>query len=101
MTSYDTPIYEAAESGVAHGGGIVEGRWGAPALKDLAPQLKTPWLGCYGDEDKGIPIEQVELLREAVVQAPVDAEIVRYPGAGHGFHCDARAAYHEPSARDA
>jgi carboxymethylenebutenolidase len=84
-----------------YGGGIAEGRFGAPALKDLAPNVKTPWLGLYGAEDKGIPVEQVELLREAVAKAPVDNEIVIYPGAGHGFHCDARASYHEPSARDA
>jgi carboxymethylenebutenolidase len=84
-----------------YGGGIVEGRFGAPALKDLGPKLKTPWLGLYGDQDHGIPPEQVEQLREAVSQAPVDTEIVRYADAGHGFHCDAREAYHEPSARDA
>jgi carboxymethylenebutenolidase len=84
-----------------YGGGIVEGRFGAPALADLAPSLRTPWLGLYGDQDKGIPPEQVEQLRAAVAQAPVDTEIVRYPDAGHGFHCDARSAYHEPSARDA
>jgi carboxymethylenebutenolidase len=84
-----------------YGGGIVEGRFGAPALADLAPSLKTPWLGLYGDQDKGIPPEQVEQLRAAVAQAPVDTEIVRYPDAGHGFHCDARSAYHELSARDA
>jgi carboxymethylenebutenolidase len=84
-----------------YGGGVVEGRFGAPALKDLAPQLQTPWLGLYGDQDQGIPVEQVEQLREAVANAPVDTEIVRYPDAGHGFHCDARSAYHEPSARDA
>jgi carboxymethylenebutenolidase len=84
-----------------YGGGIAEGRFGSPSLLDLAPQLKAPWLGCYGDQDKGIPVEQVEQLREAVAGAPVDTEIIRYPDAGHGFHCDARASYHEPSARDA
>jgi carboxymethylenebutenolidase len=84
-----------------YGGGIAEGRFGDPALKDIASQLKTPWLGCYGDQDKSIPVEQVEQLRAAVARAPVDTEIVRYPDAGHGFHCDARSAYHEPSARDA
>jgi carboxymethylenebutenolidase len=97
---------EAAERSLGaavtfYGGGIVEGRFGAPALLELAPKLKTPWLGCYGDQDKGIPVEQVEQLREAVGRAAVHTEIVRYPDAGHGFHCDARAAYHEASARDA
>ena len=84
-----------------YGGGIAEGRFGAPALLELAPELKTPWLGCYGDQDKGIGVEQVEQLREAAANAPVDTEIVRYPDAGHGFHCDARSAYHEASAHDA
>jgi carboxymethylenebutenolidase len=84
-----------------YGGGIAEGRFGAPALKDIGDDLKTPWLGLYGAEDKGIPVEQVEMLREAVGSAPVETEIVIYPDAGHGFHCDARPAYHEPSARDA
>jgi carboxymethylenebutenolidase len=84
-----------------YGGGIAEGRFGAPALKDIAPELKTPWLGLYGDQDHGIPVEQVEQLREEVAKAPVDTEIVRYQEAGHGFHCDARSAYHERSARDA
>jgi carboxymethylenebutenolidase len=84
-----------------YGGGIAEGRFGSPSLVELAPQLKTPWLGCYGDQDRGIPVEQVEQLRAAVEGAPVDTEIVRYAQAGHGFHCDARSAYHEASARDA
>ena len=31
---------------------------------------------------------------------PVDTDIVRYPDAEHGFHCDARASYHDESATD-
>ncbi|HWW45443.1 MAG TPA: dienelactone hydrolase family protein, partial [Acidimicrobiia bacterium] len=45
-------------------------------------------------------VEDVERLREALRSAPVDADVVRYPEAAHGFHCDARADYHEASARD-
>ena len=33
--------------------------------------------------------------------AAPDTEIVRYPDANHGFHCDARSSYHEASAKDA
>jgi carboxymethylenebutenolidase len=84
-----------------YGGGITEGRFGEPALRELAPTLQTPWLGLYGDEDSGIPVEQVEELREAAARAPVPTEVVRYAGAGHGFHCDARSSYHAPSAQDA
>lgn len=84
-----------------YGGGLVEGRFGMSPLVELAPGLETPWLGLFGDEDQGIPVDQVEALRTAAAKAPVPTEIVRYAGAGHGFHCDARPdSYHESSARD-
>jgi carboxymethylenebutenolidase len=84
-----------------YGGGIVTpGHFQFPTLIDEAQSLRTPWLGLFGDEDGGIPVEDVERLRAAVAAAPVDTEVVRYPGAGHGFHCDVRSAYHEASARD-
>jgi carboxymethylenebutenolidase len=83
-----------------YGGGITESRFGIPPLLDLAPTLQTPWLGLFGDQDQGIRPDQVEALREGVSEAKVDAEIVRYPEAEHGFNCDARESYHEASAKD-
>jgi carboxymethylenebutenolidase len=84
-----------------YGGGVVEGRFGLPPLVELAPTLATPWVGFYGDEDRGIPSEQVEALREAAAGAAVPTEVHRYPGAGHGFNCDDRGSYHAASAADA
>jgi carboxymethylenebutenolidase len=84
-----------------YGGGVTEGRFGMAPMVDLAPQLQAPWLGVYGDEDQGIPVDQVEALRPAAASAQVDTEIVRYAGAGHGFHCDMRADYHQEAATDA
>jgi carboxymethylenebutenolidase len=84
-----------------YGGGITQGRFGAPPLLQVASQLKTPWLGLYGDRDQTIPLTEVEMLRRAARAAPVPTEIVRYPEADHGFHCDARTSYHEASAKDA
>jgi carboxymethylenebutenolidase len=84
-----------------YGGGILEGRFGYPPLVELAPGLATPWIGFYGDEDQGIPVEQADALRAAAAQAPVPTELHRYPGAGHGFNCDDREAFHRPSAADA
>ncbi len=82
-----------------YGGGVVQGRMGLPPLLELAPKVKVPWLGQYGDNDQSIPVEQVEQLRAALRSAPVPTEIIRYPGAGHAFHCDERPeSYHEPSA---
>jgi carboxymethylenebutenolidase len=72
-----------------------------PALVELAPQLQTPWLGLFGDQDQTIPVDQVEALRTAAASASVPTEIVRYADAEHGFHCDARSSYHEASAKDA
>lgn len=101
----------ALHAGVAHplgaaasfyGGGVVEGRFGLPPLVEAAPRLRTPWLGLYGDEDKGIPVEQVERLREAAADAGVPTAVVRYPEAQHGFHCDDRpAVFDQAAATDA
>ena len=84
-----------------YGGGIAQSRFGLPPLLDLAPTLQTPWLGLFGDLDGSIPINEVEGLREAAAKAAPDTEVVRYPEANHGFHCDARSSYHEESAKDA
>lgn len=84
-----------------YGGGVSQGRFGFPPMLDIAPDFKTPWLGLFGDEDRGIPVDDVEALRVAASKAPVDTEVVRYPGADHGFNCDDRPQYHEAAAKDA
>jgi carboxymethylenebutenolidase len=85
-----------------YGGGIVSpSALGLPPLIGDAATLQTPWLGLFGDLDGGISVEDVEQLRGAVAHAAVDTDVVRYPDAGHGFHCDVRDAYHADSARDA
>jgi carboxymethylenebutenolidase len=81
-----------------YGGGVDQGRFGLPSLIEQAPNLKTPWLGLYGDLDKGIPTEEVERLREAVAGAPVATEIVRYADADHGFNCNDRPSVFNASA---
>jgi carboxymethylenebutenolidase len=84
-----------------YGGGLVTARFPQfPALVDHAPALQTPWLGLFGDLDQSIPVEDVEQLREALSAAAVDAEVVRYADAEHGFHCDARPAYNAAAAAD-
>jgi carboxymethylenebutenolidase len=84
-----------------YGGGIVTARFPQfPALVDRARRLQTPWLGLFGDQDQGIPVEDVETLREALAEAPVDTEVVRYTEAEHGFHCDVRPAFHADAAAD-
>ena len=61
------------------GGGIVEPlAVELPALVTVAGELACPWLGLYGEDD-GIPVEQVEKLREAADDAEVATDIVRCP----------------------
>ncbi|MEX5631095.1 dienelactone hydrolase family protein [Parafrankia sp. FMc2] len=81
-----------------YGGGIEDGRFGEPSQLDVAARLQSPWLGLYGDLDPAAPVEQVEHLRAAAARAGVDTEIVRYPGAGHAFHNDARPDSYDPQA---
>ena len=83
-----------------YGGGVATGRFGFPPLIDIAPTLQTPWLGLYGDLDKGIPFDDVELLRTAASNAPVPTTVVRYANADHGFNCDDRPAVYNAVAAD-
>lgn len=84
-----------------YGGGIAQGRFGLPAMLELAPSLKTPWLGNFGDRDQSIPVAEVDALREAAAKANVATEVDRYPEADHGFHCNDRSSFHEVSSREA
>ncbi len=84
-----------------YGGGIASGRFGTPSQIELAPDLLAPWLGLYGDRDQSIPVDEVEALRETAAKASVPTEVVRYPDAEHGFHCDVRSSFHQASSQDA
>lgn len=98
ITAVERPIGAAV---TFYGGGVTKGRFGFPALVDVAPNLAVPWLGLFGDLDTGIPVDDVEALRSAAAASAAPTEIVRYPAADHGFNCDRRASFHAPSAADA
>ncbi len=67
----------------------------------LAPEMKAPVLGLYGEADAGIPVATVEALKEALAKANKPAAFKIYPGAPHGFHADYRASYRKEAAEDA
>ena len=82
-----------------YGGGIVTGRFPQfPTLIGEAKTLQTPWLGFFGDEDHSIPVDDVEQLRAALEEAPVDHDVVRYGDAGHGFNRDVSPDAYRPGA---
>jgi carboxymethylenebutenolidase len=84
-----------------YGNGILQETFGIPPLADLMSQLRTPWLGFYGDRDAWIPATDVDALAAATTDALVPARVVRYPDAGHGFHCNLRTSYDGAAATDA
>ena len=93
------------KAGVAFYGTVVD----PPAQKsiwpksptELAPEMKAPVLGLYGEADQGIPVAQVEAMKAALQAAGKTAEFKIYPGAPHGFHADYRQSYRKEAAEDA
>jgi carboxymethylenebutenolidase len=67
----------------------------------LAPEMKAPVLGLYGEADTGIPVASVEALKAALAENKKTADFKIYPGAPHGFHADYRASYRKEAAEDA
>ena len=67
----------------------------------LAPEMKAPVIGLYGEADTGIPVATVEALKAALAENKKTAEFKIYPGAPHGFHADYRPSYRKEAAEDA
>ncbi|MFL5042829.1 MAG: dienelactone hydrolase family protein [Xanthobacteraceae bacterium] len=63
------------------------------AFADEKPRCPTQLH--FGDQDQSIPLTDVETIK----QKRPDCDIHIYKDAGHGFHCDERGSYHEPSSR--
>lgn len=60
---------------------------------DIVGDLKAPVLGLYGGIDRGIPLEQIEAMRQKLAAAGDASRIIVYPDAGHAFHADYRPSY--------
>jgi carboxymethylenebutenolidase len=81
-----------------YGAGITEQHFSVPAFSEVAANRGTPLLGCYGTLDRWIPAADVDVLEREIARSPAPGRLNRYPGAGHGFHCDLRTTYHKASA---
>ncbi len=68
--------------------------YGGQIVKHADETPKCPVQMHFGDQDAGIPMSDVEIIR----QKRPDTEIHVYP-AGHGFNCDERASFHDASAK--
>ena len=70
---------------------------------ELAPILKAPVLGLYGEKDTGIPLDTVDKMKIALASGTAAAkasQFVVYPEAPHAFHADYRASYRKEAAED-
>ena len=88
---------------VYYGGGIVPNParpQPGPAPIEFAERISAPLIGFFGDQDQGIPVAHVDQLRDRLRELGKDAEIILYPGAGHGFFCDDRDSHHPEAAAD-
>ncbi len=69
-----------------YGGAIARPfRSGDPeALKEIN-KIRAPLLLCFGGEDRGIPVEDVERIRSELGAHGIEYRLEIYPGAGHAF----------------
>jgi carboxymethylenebutenolidase len=68
---------------------------------DVAKDIRCPFLGLFGEEDKNPPPEDVRKFEAALKQHNQNVEMVIYPNAGHAFHADYRPSYRAEAAQDA
>jgi carboxymethylenebutenolidase len=69
-------------------------------LVDRLPQLNTPLLGLFGDQDSHPSPEQVAELGRILTENGKDFEFHTYEGAGHAFFAVDRPSYNVAAAND-
>jgi carboxymethylenebutenolidase len=72
--------------------------YGWQIAKNADEKPKVPVQMHFGEKDASIPMTDVEMIKQ---KRGGDSEILVYPDAQHGFHCDERGSFHEASAKTA
>jgi carboxymethylenebutenolidase len=72
------------------------GYYGGMIAKNADLKPKVPTMLHFGETDHSIPMTDVEIVK----QKRPDVQTFVYP-AGHGFSCDERPSFHEPSHKQA
>ena len=77
--------------------------YGAPLITDKGnlSKIKWPVLGIFGDQDRGIPVEQVNQFKASLDEVGITNEIQIYPGVGHAFANPSGANYAPNETEDA
>lgn len=94
------------KAGVAWYGRLVTGHGPLQTTHpvDVTDRMHAPVLGLYGGKDAGIPMADVQKMRERLQQGNVQAkasDIHVYQDADHAFYADYRPSYLKPAADDA
>ena len=88
---------------IFYGGRIKAGMGaGSPPAIELAGKIRCPVMGCFGNDDKNPPPEDVDDYQAALQQAGVPHTFYRYDGAGHAFQSfNSADHYREAQSEDA
>jgi carboxymethylenebutenolidase len=70
------------------------GYYGGQIVEFLDETPRCPLMLHFGEADSAIPLEDVAKIEATFPDVPVHV----YEGAGHGFNCDRRGSFDEPSA---
>ncbi|HKQ97134.1 MAG TPA: dienelactone hydrolase family protein [Candidatus Polarisedimenticolia bacterium] len=69
--------------------------------RDALKPLHVPLLGIFGNEDHGIPLDQIKAFEAALKESGKQATVLVYPGVGHAFFNEERPGYDKEVAFDA
>lgn len=64
-------------------------------------KVASPVIGFFGEEDRGIPVSDVQAFEKQMKALGKSVEIHIYPGAGHAFFNEERPSYRAAAAKDA
>ncbi|MCH8800372.1 MAG: dienelactone hydrolase family protein [Chloroflexi bacterium] len=93
-------ISDLSASVVFYGGGIGTALGDGPSPLEQTSNIGCPVLGLFGEEDTNPTPEDVAKMDEELTKYGKTHEFHSYAGAGHGFHCEARASYMPEAAAD-
>ena len=94
-------VSDLAASVVFYGGGIGNALGDGPSPLEQTANIGCPMLGLFGVEDANPTPDDVAKMDSKLTTHGKAHEFHSYDGAGHGFHCEARASYRPEAAADA
>lgn len=104
FATYLAAEHTSAKACVAfYGGGILRARPNValtPIIDDTK-RISHPLLLLFGGQDQSIPAEDVQIIDNVLTSLGKAHQVVTLPDGGHGFACDDRAAFHQPSSDEA